>query len=117
MAQYVPASRLSQTFPDTSGAVTAFTASYITEITNIVVANTSGTGRTFRIFHDDTGQNYSTTTSLFYDVSIGPNVTYFINADVQGSGITVNQGGTIGVRASVASTLNFTLYGIPREGR
>ena len=115
--QYVPASRISQTFPDTSGAVTAYTANAITEITKIVVANTSNSGRTFRIFHDDSGSNYSTTTSLFYDVSIGPNTTVFIDADVPGAGITVNSGGTIGVRASAASVLNFTMYGIPRASR
>ena len=107
-----PASQLAQTEPITTGAVTAYSANLHTEITKIIVANTSASGRTFRLFHDDDSNLYSTSTALFYDTSIAPNSTIIIDADARGGGLSVNKNGTIGVRSPATAALTFTIYGI-----
>ena len=117
MSNYVGATQLAQSEPVTTGAVTLYSAAVAVEITRVVIANTGATGRQFRLFHDDDGAVYSTSTALFYDVSVAPNTTIFLDADVLGGGIPVGPTGTIGARSPATAALTFTLYGIPRGSR
>ena len=113
----VPASQIAQVEPVTTGAVVAYSANLHTEITKIIVANTSNTSRTFRIFHDDDGANYSTNCALFYDVYIAPNASIFMDTDARGGGISVSRNGTIGARSPATAVLTFSIYGITQEVR
>lgn len=117
MAEGIIGSLLAQARPANTTAATAYTASIQTEITRIVVANTSGGAATFRIFHDDDGSTYDQTTALYYDIAAAADTTYTIEAAGQGTGLFVAPTGTIGVRTSVNSAFTFSLYGRVRESR
>ena len=108
---------LAQTRPANTTAATAYTASIQTEITRILVANTTVLAATFRLFHDDDGTTYDQTTALYYDESIAANTTKVINMEAQGCGLFVAKSGTIGVRTGTADALTFSLYGRVRESR
>jgi hypothetical protein len=75
----------------------------------IIVAETSGSDRTFRLFHDDDGTTYDESTALHYDVAISANTTTFL--DLQGGIDMVNSSGNLAVRTSSGNALNFTAYG------
>lgn len=109
------ASQVGQSRPANTSNATAFTATLRTEITAILVCNTSGAAATCRIFHDDDGTTFDQTTALLYDVSIPAGETLSISSDGENSGIAVSVGGSIGVRSSVASALTFTLYGVTED--
>ncbi len=74
---------------------------------NLVVCNTTAGAITFRVFHDEDGTTYDTTTALYYDVSIAANTTLSLTGFLAGHTF----GGNIGVRVSTGDTLTFTLYG------
>lgn len=122
--QNAPASQLAQTRPANTTAATAFTAVARTEITLIVIANTTASAATARLFHDDDGTTYDQTTALLYDVTVPANSSLFITAETLGSGLTVNNSkspgvaaGTIGVRTGTNNALTFTLYGVVQAAR
>lgn len=108
-------SQIAQSRPAGTTAVTAFTAVLQTEVTCILVCNTSGAGATYRIFHDDDGATYNETTALFWDVPIGAGETVTIAAGGENGGIHVSKGGALGVRSSVASALTFSIYGVTTD--
>lgn len=119
-----PASQLAQTRPGSTTAATAFTAVARTEITLIVIANTTAAAARARVFHDDDGTTYDQTTAILYDVVVPANSSLFIAAETLGAGLTVNNSkspgvaaGTIGVRTDTNDALTFTLYGIVQAAR
>ena len=82
------------------------------EIETIIIAETGGTNRTFRIFHDDDGTTYDQTTALYYDVAINANTTKRL-PDNGPLGIWMRQStGNLAVSSSFADALTFTVYGI-----
>ena len=103
--------QIAQSRPSDTSAVSVYTASILTEITKIVICNTTGSGATFRIFHDDDGSTFDQTTALYYDTAIGANATTVIDAQPN-SGLMVRNGGQIAVRSGTGNALNFTLYGV-----
>ena len=105
-------SLLGQSRPANTTAASAFTANLRTEITAIYVCNTTGSAVDCRVFHDDDGSTFDQTTALYYDVSIPANDTLVLAAQTANGGITVSDGGQIGVRTATASALTFSLYGI-----
>ena len=106
-----PGSQLAQTRPANTTAATAYTATRATEVTRIIVANSS-TATQFSLFHDDDGSTYSQATALFYTVAIEANSTVdVVFADGYG-GIVVSPSGTIGVKTEAANNLTFTVYGV-----
>lgn len=111
----VSAAQIAQVRPANTTAATAFTATIKTEVTSIIVSNTSGATAKCRIFHDDDGSTYDETTSLYWDVTVNADSTFEISAGVDGAGFTIGENGTLGVRTSVASALTFTVYGITQN--
>ncbi len=87
MNPYAPSSLLAQVRPSNTTAATAFTASLRTEITRILVANTSASAATLRLFHLD------------------------------GAGITLLPSGTLGVRSGTGNALTFNVYGTVADAR
>lgn len=108
-------SQVGQARPANTTAAAAFTATLPTEVTCIVVCNTSGADATCRLFHDDDGSTYDESTALFWDVAVAAGETLVISAQSPSSTIQVGIGGTVGVRSSVASALTFTLYGVTAD--
>ena len=117
MNPLAPGSLLGQVRPSSTASTTAYTATLETEITQIKVCNTSGAGRTFRLFHDDDGTTYDETTALHWDESVSANTTTSIQAQELGGGISIRKDGTIGVKSDAANGLTFSLYGIVRAAR
>lgn len=106
-----PGSQLAQTRPSSTTAATAYTATRATEVTRIIIANSS-TATQYSLFHDDDGATYSEATALAFQVAIAANaVVDFIFADGVG-GIVVSPSGTIGVKTEAANNLTFTVYGV-----
>lgn len=107
-------SQLAQIRPSAS-ASTAFTSTLRTEITRIMVCNTSNAVATFDIYHDDDGTTYDQTTALFYGATIESNATVEILSETLGAGVILARGASIGVNTSVDQALTFSLYGVTEE--
>lgn len=120
MADILIGVQLAQVMPLTTAAVTAFSATIKTEITRIVASNVLGAGgaeATMRIFHDDDGSDYSASNALYYDQTVSASNSVLIDAGVQGGGLGVSRGGTIGVRSNTTAGITFTIYGVPQQAR
>ena len=111
---FAPASQIAQVRigDSTNGPQLVYSANLHTEITRITVANTTSTTASFRLFHDDDGTVYSTTSALFYNKQVAPADSLEIAAPNIGSGYSVSRGGTIGAQVSATAALTITLYGI-----
>lgn len=91
----------------TAASIYTLPVKQLTELSHIIVCNTTGTAESFRIFLDADGTTYDQTTALCYDVPIEVNqmVTIPIIASL------VTAGGSLGVRTSTNNALTFTLMG------
>ena len=105
-------SRLAVTRPSDTTAATAFTASVNTEVTRIVVCNTSGVASSFRLFHGASGDSYDEANALFWDHPVPANGTVDIYADSANSGISMQPDEILGVRSGNANALTFSVYGV-----
>ena len=72
----------------------------------MVISNTGAKYRLYRIFQDDNGTTYNTTTALYYDVEIPGNTTH-----QRFCGNMTDATGNLAIYADAASALTFTLYG------
>ena len=79
----------------------------VTEITKLVICNTTNGGLAFRVFLDDDGTTYDQTTALYYDEALAANTTVEIGI---GWGMR-NPAGNLAVRSSANDGLTFTLFG------
>jgi hypothetical protein len=108
---FASGSQLAQSRPGGTTAVSVYTASIRTEISRIIVCNTTGTAAALSIYHDDDGSTFDATTALYEGVSLAANATMEIKSEGIGSGLMVSKDGQIGVKTGTASALTFTLYG------
>ena len=113
--KFASGSQLAQSRPAGTTAVNAFTATLLTEITRIVVCNTTGTAAAMSIYHDDDGSTFDATSALYESTSIAANESVEIKAESIGGGLMVAADGQIGVKTGTASALTFTIYGITQE--
>ena|SRR3990167_4320370 len=104
---------LGQARPGDTNAVSIYSppANIRTEITKIVIANTTGTAATFRIFIDSNGTTYDQTTAIAYDISLAANDS----VETTGSYWMTSSSGNLAVRTGTLSALTFTAYGIEYE--
>ena len=109
---FASGSQLAQTRPANTSTATAYTAKKQTEITQVIVCNTTGSPATFSLYHDDDGSTYDQTTALVYSASVAANTMLSLSADGAGLGIFVTANGTIGVQSGTASALTFSIYGV-----
>lgn len=105
-------SRLNVIRPGDTAATLAFTAAIDTEVTRVFVCNTSGAGRTFRLFHGEDGDSFDEENALFWDVAVPSNTTVEVFADSPNSGIMMKATDILGVRSDSADGLTFSIYGV-----
>ena len=111
---FAKGSQLSQIRPSASAA-TAYTATLRTEVTRIMVCNTTANSVGFDVYHDDDGTTYAQGTALYYSQSVSGNATFAITFDGAGGGIFMQRGASLGVKPSVDLALTFSVYGITEE--
>lgn len=118
MAEKLTRKQLGQATPADTSAVSIYSpASGVvdTTIDALFVANTSSGNKTFRVFLDDDGTTYDTTTALFYDVAVVANATNNILSGASPLYMN-NSSGNLAVRSSSANDLTFTVFGVERTG-
>lgn len=108
-------SQLVQSRPSGTTATSVYTASLATEISLIVVCNTTASNSDFSLYHDDDGSTFDQTSALFYAVPVAGNTTVTISSDSIGAGLQVAASGQIAVQTSVANALTFTIYGTTED--
>jgi hypothetical protein len=101
--------QLGQLMPTNTTAASLYSpgASTQTLIKSIVVCNTSGDPVAYRVFHDDNGTTYDTTTALYYDVALAGNTTIVLEFNLAMNDST----GNLAVRTDRANNITFTCYG------
>ena len=112
MIPLAPGSLLGQVRPAKTDAATLVTASLRTEITKIFVCNNSGSGSTFRIFHDVGGSTFDQGNCLYYDTAINANTTTVIEMGSFFGGINLAPADQLGVRSGNADAITFSAYGV-----
>ena len=100
-----------QSRPSDTAANSIFTADMSTEITMILVCNTTGSAANFSLYHDDNGTTFDQSTALYYQKSVAANDTFIFKAESLNQ-LTVSEGGQIAVQSSAASALTFSIYAI-----
>ena len=110
------ASQLAQSRPSGTTAENLFTATDKTDITRIVICNTTGATAKYSIYHDDDGSTFDESTALYFEVDLAANSSIELADFVRY--LTLPKDAQIGVKTSVASALTFTLYGgiVAQEG-
>lgn len=111
------AQQLFQSRPSPTTAQSVYTAALQTELTHIVVCNTTASLVDFSIYHDDDGSTFDQSTALYYETTIEANTSERISARTINAGISIKKGGQIAVQSSTASALTFTGYGITSNQR
>lgn len=101
---------LGQATPADTNAASIYSPndSVIGIVRNIFVCNTTAGALSFRIFVDNDGTTYDTTTALYYDVSIAANTTTKLDVFIPLN----NSSGNLAVRSSSANNLTFTAFGV-----
>jgi|TARA_R110000803_G_scaffold54828_1_gene111647 hypothetical protein len=103
--------QLGQLRPANTNAASVFTPTETKEyrIYSIHIANVGTEASNASIYHDANGSTYNQTTAIMYGTAVPVGGTVIIELPL---GIGDYQvAGNIGVQSSVASTLNFTIYG------
>ena len=113
--KFASGSQLAQSRPAGTTAVNAFTATLLTEITRIVVANTTGTAAAMSIYHDDDGSTFDATSALYEAKNVPANDSIEIKSESIGGGLMVAASGQIGIKTGTGNALTFTIYGITQD--
>lgn len=98
--------------PTVTTVVSVFDATLATEITLVIIANTTGSAATFSLYHVLPGDSATTSNALYYNVSLAANQTFTFAAQSPGAGIQVLGGESIQVDAGTISALTFSVYGV-----
>lgn len=105
-------SRLAQLRPSNTNANLLFSADLDTEITAIIVCNTTSTAARFSLYHDDEGATYDADTKLYHEKNVPGQDSFRVEVAFSvGAGISVAPGGNVAVQTDTANALNFTAYG------
>lgn len=107
--------QLAQTRPNPTSAQSAYTAVLHTEITKIIICNTTGSAANASLFHDDDGSTFDQTTALIYAKSVPANDFIVVELAGPGGGLQVAPDGEIGIQTGTADALTFTIYGITEQ--
>lgn len=100
---------LAQVRPANTTAVSAYSppASTQTQITRVLVCNTTASPHDFRIFIDNDGTTYDESTALFFDEALAANTT----REIEGDWWMDNSSGNLAVRTDTNSAFTFTIFG------
>ena len=113
MAELATDTQIIQARPTGTTPVVAYTAALVTEITTLLICNSTTADATFSLYHDDEGTGATEDTVLYHTVTVAGGRTTVISGQYPGTGISLTPGGTISVQSSVALALTFTAYGKP----
>ena len=102
--------QVAQSRPSNTTAASVYTAPLPTEVTRIIICNTTGSAADASLYHDDDGSTFDATTALIESKSIPANDYLEIKLD-GGSGLMIKRSGQIGVKTGTGNALTFTLYG------
>ena len=106
----VPGQLLRQVVGNTT-AEAVYTAPVDTEITRIVIVNTSAGAATFRLHIDRTGGDiFNATNAIAWDINV-PLADRFVDVSDPGSGYIVETGGVLAFQASAADALTLSIFG------
>ena len=114
---FASGSQLAQVRPADTNTATAFTAKARTEVTRIVVCNTTASPAAYSIYHDDDGTTYTEATALFFATSIPANSSDVIDFGGVGGGLHMSNAAAIGVKTGTSSAITFTIYGVTANVR
>jgi len=118
MNGYAPGNLLAQSRLSDTNAATLYTATIKTEITRIIISNTTGSAATFRLFHDQGGSTYDESNALVYDFSIASGAFFdSLQSFNTGNGITLVPTDTLGIRSGTGNALTFNVYGVLSDAR
>jgi hypothetical protein len=109
---FASGSQLAQVRPSDTAAATAYTATMRTEITRMVVCNTTGSAAVWSLYHDDDGTTASEVTALYFSQAIAANTTALIDFGGVGGGIHVQPGGSVMVKSGTGNAITYTFYGV-----
>jgi hypothetical protein len=107
--------QIAQNRPSGTTATSVYTATMITEVTRIIICNTTSSAADFSLYHDDDGSTFDETSALHFAQTVPPYSTVTIEAGNMGAGLMVTGSGQIGVQTSTSNALTFTLYGITQQ--
>ena len=94
----------------TGDLTTLYTASLPTEITRIMICNTSGNTRTFSLFQNATDADDEF--KIFADVGLTANATWGFETGAVGGGVFLREGESLSIEASNGNALTVFVYGI-----
>lgn len=102
--------QLGQARENSANAVSVYSpgASTTAIIKGIIIANTSGSASTYRLFLDDDGTTYDESTALAWDILIAADSVVHIDTFHAMN----NSSGNFAYRSSVANALTITLFGV-----
>lgn len=99
---------LAQSRPSGTTAVVAYQPSTYAEISNIIIANTTGSAVDYSLYLDQDGTTYDETTTLAFGISLPANSTTIWDLE---RSIPIFSTGAFAVQTSSANALNFSIYG------
>jgi hypothetical protein len=93
----------------TAASLVAGAAGVVKVITEVHVVNITASPAKFRLFHDNDGTTYDTTTTVIgYDVQVDPGFSFVLS----GLNLAIaNSAGNFAVRTDTNSAFTFTAYG------
>lgn len=107
--------QLAQSRPSGTSAASVYTASIVTEVTKIVICNTTGSAAAASVFHDDDGSTFDQSTALLYAKSVPANDYIVIDANSGNGGVMVRPDGQLGIQSGTGNALTFTFYGMTQQ--
>lgn len=107
--------QLAQVRPGVTTPVSAYSpgANIETQITAIIICNTTGAPASFSLYHDDNGTTYDADTQLYPAIPVAANDSVTLTFE---RGWFMNDStGNFAVQSSVADALNFTISGLEKD--
>lgn len=115
MLSHAQGGLLAELRPSDTAANNLFTASMRTEITLITAVLTPGgtTPSQVKVYHDVNGSAFDNSNLRIHSTRIAlTQDSVLFQANHPGSGITLHEGDSLGVEASVADNVTFAIYGV-----
>lgn len=109
--------QLGQLRPADTNAASVYSpaADVTTEVTSIVIANTTALAAAFRLFLDDNGTTYDQTTALYYDHSVAANDSITLPESGVGGWWMADSTGNLAFRTDTANALTITVFGTEEQ--